>query len=57
MTTPETPRLLVEGATTSWFQVYLREFNYSYERAGPAWPPAVASATPTTTGVESAIGR
>jgi len=25
MTTPESPRLLVEGATTSWFQVYLRE--------------------------------
>jgi hypothetical protein len=29
MATPESPRLLVEGATTSWFQVYLREFNYS----------------------------
>src|SRR5271166_625636 len=27
MTTPESRRLLVEGATTSWFQVYLREFN------------------------------
>jgi hypothetical protein len=44
MTTPESPGLLVEGATTSWFQVYLREFNYSFERAGPAWRPAVASA-------------
>ena len=30
MATPESPRLLVEGATTSWFQVYLREFNYSF---------------------------
>jgi hypothetical protein len=44
MTTPESPGLLVEGATTSWFQVYVREFNYSFERAGPAWRPAVASA-------------
>jgi hypothetical protein len=32
MTTPESPRLLVEGATTSWFQVYLRELNYLFER-------------------------
>ena len=29
METFESPRLPVEGATTSWFQVYLREFNYS----------------------------
>jgi len=28
MAMPESPRPLVEGATTSWFQVYLREFNY-----------------------------
>jgi hypothetical protein len=30
MATPESPRLLVEGATTSWLQVYLREFNYLF---------------------------
>jgi hypothetical protein len=30
MATPESPRLLVEGATTSWFQAYLREFNYLF---------------------------
>ena len=30
MTTPESPRLLAEGATTSWFQVYLGEFNYLF---------------------------
>jgi hypothetical protein len=52
MATFESPRLLVEGATTSWFQVYLREFNYLFERAEPAWPPAVASAAPTTAGEE-----
>ena len=47
MATPESPRLLVEGATTSWLQVYLRKFNYLFERAEPVWPPAVASAVPT----------
>ncbi len=57
MATPESPRLLVEGATTSWFQVYLTEFSYSFERAEPAWPPAVASAAPITAGEEGAIGR
>jgi hypothetical protein len=30
-----------------WLQVYLRKFNYSFERAEPACPPAVASAVPT----------
>jgi hypothetical protein len=57
MATPESPRLLVEGATTSWFQVYLREFNYLFRAPEPAWPPAVDSAAPTTVGEESAIGR
>jgi len=54
MATPESPRLLVEGATTSWFQVYLREFNYLFRarRAGSAGD----SAAPTTAGEESAIG-
>jgi hypothetical protein len=27
---------IVEGATTSWLQVYLREFNYLFERTEPA---------------------
>jgi hypothetical protein len=27
--------------------VVFREFNYLFERAEPAWPPAVASAAPT----------
>jgi hypothetical protein len=51
MTTPESPKLLVEGATTSLFQVYLREFNYLFERAEPAWPTvaAVASLRPAPT--------
>jgi hypothetical protein len=35
MTTPESPRLLVEGATTSRFQVYLGELSYLFERAEP----------------------
>ncbi len=43
MATPESPRLLVEGATTSWFQVYRREFNYSRrsspKRNGLCGPP------------------
>ena len=30
MATPESPLLRVEGATTSWLQVYLREFNYLF---------------------------
>jgi len=30
MATPESPGLLVGGATTSWFQVYLKEFNYLF---------------------------
>jgi hypothetical protein len=30
MATPESPLLLVEGATTSWLQVYLGEFNYLF---------------------------
>ncbi len=51
MATPESPRLLVEGATTSWFQVYLRELNSLFERAKPTWPPAVASAAPTHRGL------
>jgi hypothetical protein len=43
MTTPESPRLLVEGAATSWSQVYLREFNDLFERAEPAWPTIAAA--------------
>jgi len=57
MATPEPPRPLVEGATTSWFQVYLREFNYRFRAGGAPWPPAVESAPPTTVGEESTIGR
>jgi hypothetical protein len=57
--TPESPRPLVEGATTSWFQVYLREFRSitDSERAEPLGRPAVESAAPTTADKESAIGR
>ena len=41
MAMPESPRPLVEGATTSWFQVYLREFNYRFRAGGAPWPPTV----------------
>src|SRR6266850_1440372 len=30
MVKPQSPRLLVEGATTSWLQVYFGEFNYLF---------------------------
>ena len=56
MATPESPRLLVEGATTSWFQVYLREFNYLFRTRRARLAAGRRFGRSDRPGEESAIG-
>jgi hypothetical protein len=58
MVTPGSPRLLVEGSTTSSFQVYLREFNYLFRarRAGLAAGRRFGRSDPRARKAPSAVG-